>query len=224
MGYDPQRHHRRSIRLKGYDYSQPGAYFVTLCTRDRARLFGQVVGDDMVLNDPGRMVQAIWESIPQRFPTIELDTYVVMPNHFHAIVVICEAAPQSNIRRDECQGDHKGGDHKGRPDGRPSVGVDLVSTPTDGRADRPTLGDVVGAFKSITTHAYIIKVRDNIWPPFNGRVWQRNYYEHIVRNDRELNRIRQYIIDNPVQWARDRNHPQNEKTRPVETAGKETIT
>jgi REP element-mobilizing transposase RayT len=91
MKYDPQKHHRRSIRLKGYDYSQAGAYFVTIITHDRARLFGEIAEGDMRLNDAGRMIWAEWDALPLRFPTIELDAFVVMPNHVHGIMVLVGA-------------------------------------------------------------------------------------------------------------------------------------
>jgi REP element-mobilizing transposase RayT len=93
MPYDPTRHHRRSIRLKGYDYSQAGAYFITICTQDRACLFGKVVNGEMQLNDAGRMVLAEWNMLPERFPHVVLDAFVVMPNHVHGIVVITNPAP-----------------------------------------------------------------------------------------------------------------------------------
>jgi len=92
MPYDPNRHHRRSIRLKGYDYSQAGAYFITICTQDRACLFGKVVNGEMRLNDAGRMVLAEWNMLPERFPHVVLDAFVVMPNHVHGIVVITNPA------------------------------------------------------------------------------------------------------------------------------------
>ena len=92
MPYDPNRHHRRSIRLKGYDYSQAGAYFITICTQDRACLFGKVVNGEMRLNDAGHMVLAEWNMLPERFPHVVLDAFVVMPNHVHGIVVITNPA------------------------------------------------------------------------------------------------------------------------------------
>jgi len=99
MPYDPTRHHRRSIRLKGYDYSQAGAYFVTICTQDRACLFGKVVNGEMRLNDAGRMVLAEWNMLPERFPHVVLDAFVVMPNHVHGIVVITNPAPMTRQPR-----------------------------------------------------------------------------------------------------------------------------
>lgn len=168
MPYDPNRHHRRSIRLKGYDYSQAGAYFITLCTQDRACLFGKVVNGEMRLNDAGRMVLAEWNRLPERFPHLVLDAFVVMPNHVHGILVITDPAPTV---------------------GATVVGATLVVA--------PTVGNIIGAFKSRVTVEYIRGVKTSGWPPFRGRLWQRNYYEHIIRNERALNAIRQYIMENP---------------------------
>ena len=196
MPYDPTRHHRRSIRLKGYDYSQARAYFVTICTQDRACLFGKVVNGEMRLNDAGRMVLAEWNMLPERFPHVVLDAFVVMPNHVHGIVVITNPAPDDTATT------------------APTiVGAGLVSAPNDGATTRtttrtttrvaPTVGDIVGAFKSRVTVEYIRGVKTSGWPPFRGRLWQRNYYEHIIRHERALNAIRQYIIENPRRWQMD---------------------
>ncbi|MEA3238386.1 MAG: transposase [Candidatus Bipolaricaulota bacterium] len=191
---DRQRHHRRSIRLQGYDYSRSGAYYVTLCTQDRACLFGEVVDSDMHLNDAGRLVSDAWRALPDRFPTIDLDAFVIMPNHIHGVVVI---AVDNNL-----------------------VGAGLVpafdvapaqnAAPARDRATTrvaPTLGDVIGAYKSMVTVQYAHAVNTRGWPPFRKRLWQRNYYEHVIRNADSLNRIRQYILDNPRRWDEDRYNP-----------------
>ncbi|HWP60686.1 MAG TPA: transposase [Candidatus Acidoferrales bacterium] len=167
--------------LEGYDYSQPGAYFVTIVTEDRACLFGEVADGEMRSNEAGRMVAAEWEMLQERFTDVELDAFVVMPNHVHGIIVI--ATP-------------------------PPVGAGLV--PAHDRATARvalSVGDVVGAFKSRVTVEYTRGAKTSGWPPFRGHVWQRNYFEHIIRNEESLNRIRQYILDNPTRWAMDRENP-----------------
>ena len=111
MKYDPQKHHRRSIRLKGYDYSQGGAYYVTIVAQNRACLFGEVVDGEMQLNEAGKMLQAEWEALPQRFPNIELDEFIVMPNHFHGVVVVVEK------KNTEGRGDSSWSPRCGRSDG-----------------------------------------------------------------------------------------------------------
>ena len=201
MAYDRDKHHRRSIRLKDYDYSQAGVYYVTVCVEDRACLLGDVVDGEMVLNGAGRMVETVWMGLAVRFGYIELDEFMIMPNHFHGIFIL-SGRGESCIRPE--LGDHKdrscGGDHKDRPYG-------------DGREDRPcgtlpgTVGRVIQAFKSISTHEYMAGVKQENWPPFPSKLWQRNYYEHIVRNDESLHRIREYIVNNPAQWELDRENP-----------------
>ena len=212
MPYNPDRHHRRSIRLRGYDYTLAGAYYVTLVTQDRAPLFGDVVDGVMALNDAGRMIEQEWFHLLDRFPAIELDAFIVMPNHIHGIIVIGEPAavgaglvpaliPTPNLSpQDQTVDttDHLVDDGQKRAGTRPAP-TSLVA-----------LGDVIGAFKSITTHAYIQGVHQKGWPEFNGRVWQRNYYEHIIRDDPSLQRIRSYIETNPEQWAADKENPAND--------------
>jgi putative transposase len=198
------RPHRRSLRLRDYDYTQAGAYFVTLCTQDRACLFGEVVDGEMRLNEAGEMVLAEWNALVGRFPGVELDGFAVMPNHIHAIVVLVGAGlvPARTYAGLVPAGTYAGlvpaqnkGDHEGRPygDGRPP----------------PTLGGVMGAFKSITTVSYTRGVKQSTWPGFRGRLWQRNYYEHIIRDEASLHAIREYIANNPLQWALDRENPIN---------------
>lgn len=195
---------RRSIRLQGYDYSQAGAYFVTICTQNRACLFGDIVDGEMRLNDAGRMVQTVWDEIPRRGANIDLDTFIVMPNHIHGILVF-HGRGESCIRPDpESSGDHRvdadhAGDHKDRPYG---------TLPG-------TVGRIVQAFKSIATHEYIQGVKQNGWSSFSGKLWQRNYWEHIVRNETELIRIREYIRNNPAKWELDKLHPSPMCGRPA---------
>jgi REP element-mobilizing transposase RayT len=167
--YDPHKHHRRSIRLKGYDYSQEGAYFITICTRHMICLFGQVENDRMILADAGKMINEQWIALADRFPNSRLGEYITMPNHFHAILFIT------------------------------GVGVPLVGTQNGGA----TLGQMIGAFKSITTGKYINGVNRSGWPPFDGKLWQHNYYEHVIRNEASLLKISKYIHTNPARWKDD---------------------
>ncbi len=167
MKYDPAIHHRRSIRLRGYDYAWAGAYFITVCTQNRRCLFGDIAGGKMGLNDAGEMVVRWFFELNNKFPDIECDEFVCMPNHVHFIVV------------------HPGtekGEHAGSP----------VQVPA-----------VVQWFKTMTTNAYIRGVKGHGWPPFPGKLWQRNYWDRIVRNEPELDRIREYIRTNPARWESD---------------------
>ena len=188
MVYDPGIHRRRSLRLKGYDYTHVGAYFVTIVTQGRLCLFGEIVGKKMRLNEAGEMVCRFWEALPQRFPTIEIGMFVVMPNHLHGIVVIKNRATTRVAPTEIMEG-----------------GVDAPIT------DRFALGDVIGAYKSLTTVEYTRGVKQMKWSPFHKRLWQRNYYEHVVRHDESLQQLQQYILDNPDQWAFDKENPLAER-------------
>ena len=164
---------RRSIRLHTYNYAGEGAYFITICASVRQLWFGTVNDETMQLNDAGRMVHAEWQNLATRFPQIELDTFIIMPDHIHGII---------------------------------SITGDAAPTPTPHSNERPngtitgSIGRIVQAFKSLTTNAYIQGVHQYGWQPFPGKLWQRNYYEHIVRNEYDLQRIREYILRNPSRW------------------------
>jgi len=178
--YDPDRHHRRSIRLKGYDYTQPGAYFITICTYRRVCLFGQVIEGKMQWNGFGQIARDEWLRTAEIRPNVELDAFVVMPNHIHGIVII------SDNRRGTTQ------------NGRGT----LQRAPTVERFGKPTsdsIPTIVRLFKSAVTKR-INHQRGTRGMP----VWQRNYYEHIIRTERALNAIRRYIVNNPARWHLDR--------------------
>lgn len=164
MVCDPNLHHRRSIRLKGYDYRQRGAYFVTLCTHHRICWFGEVKGacnEDAIvhLTPCGELMRDAWLKLPNRFEGLELDACIFMPNHMHGLFVL--------------------------------PGTEF------------SVGDVIGAYKSLTTNAYGERVRQDGWTGYEQRFWHRNYWEHIVRDETDLNRIRAYIALNPARWPED---------------------
>lgn len=197
MAYDPERHHRQSVRLRGFDYSSAGAYFITLCTQHRTCLFGDIADGVMVLNSAGQMVDAWWIALNQKFLGIQTDESVVMPNHFHGIIIINppsvgtdpRVCPELGIEHAiDCELPHGEilGEHIGSP-----------------------LPRVMQWFKTMTTNHYIRGVKDNGWMPFEKRVWQRNYYDHIIRNEADLIRIQTYIRNNPASWQVDQLHPQN---------------
>ena len=168
MIYDPNKHHRRSIRLKGFDYTRENAYFVTICTQNQACLFGEIVNGQIRLNDAGRVAQMMWKAIPAHFPHVEIDAWIVMPNHVHGIIIIVgatHASPQS-----------------GPPKG--------------------SLGAIVGSYKSAVSRQI-----NQLHRTPGATVWQRNYYEHIIRDAAALDRIRKYISDNPAHWAEDMENP-----------------
>ena len=185
-GDDAARDRRRSLWLEGYDYGAWGPYFVSIVVDRRLRLFGDVVDEEMRLNAAGEMAESVWAALPRRFPAVRLDAFVVMPNHIHGIIVIDHSDTVNTTER-------------------ATTRVAPTGAPDAGR--RIALGDVVGAYKSITTVEYTRGVAGHGWPRFRGRLWQRNYYEHIIRDDRSLERIRAYILENPARWSTDPENP-----------------
>lgn len=190
MTYDPAKHHRRSIRLKGYDYSQAGLYFITICTHNRVCLFGKIENGKMILNDAGRMVENEWLKLPEHFKNIALHEYVVMPNHFHAIMEIVGATLVVAQNDTVASNDNIASNiEKGQPQGIAPTGK--------------TVGNMVGAFESITTVEYIRGVKTNNWQTFDKKLWQRNYWEHIIRDEQSQIKISEYIANNPANWNND---------------------
>ena len=200
--YDPEIHRRRSMRLKGYDYTQAGAYLVTIVVQGRFPPFGAVADGRMRLNGAGEMVRRIWTEMPNRFPSIKMDAFITMPNHIHGIIILVGAP---------LVGAQPVTDVTGRR--IPARATTRVAPTEDGRI---RLGDVVGAYKSLTTLEYTRGVHAMNWPPFHERLWQRNYHETIVRDDPSMQKSRQYILDNPLQWPFDRENPIAD--RPVRTS------
>jgi REP element-mobilizing transposase RayT len=214
MKFNPDIHHRHSIRLKEYDYSRAGAYFVTICAWQRECLFGDIVDGVMVLNDAGRIVAGEWERTPDIRPQVELDVYAIMPNHFHAIVVIHDNDNDGNV-----------GAHRMRPNFiRPehlypdtSENIELCiwndSTANHNRAhvgaplrrQSGSIVSIVAGFKSASTK----RINHHRTTP-GCPVWQRNYYERVIRNDHELSRAREYIVNNPLKWQLDKENPVNQ--------------
>jgi REP element-mobilizing transposase RayT len=192
MEYDAAKHHRRSIRLSGYDYRSPGAYFVTLCIQGGECLLGEVVDGEMRLSEWGEIASHYWMRIPDHVNHVQLDAWVVMPNHLHGIIVIVSGGEASPGRSASAYDPTPGG---ARPQGK-----DIAR---DASPLQPgSLGAIVGNYKSVSTRR-INRVRGT--PGI--RFWQRNYWEHIIRNEQSLNRIRQYIQSNPARWGEDQLHP-----------------
>lgn len=170
MKFDPKIHHRNSIRHKKFDYSHWGPYFVTVCARSRECIFGEITDNRPVLSDLGHIVQNEWLALPQRFPQIQLDEYIVMPNHFHGIIQLAETNTAPHL-------------------------IAEVNPPTK-------LGDIICAFKSLVFRRHYNFIRQNNLLEI-AKCWQRNYWERIIRNNRELENIRNYIATNPEKWADD---------------------
>ena len=171
MNFNNSSPHRRNLRLPEFDYSQPGAYFVTIVTQDRKLLFGDVRHGKMILNETGEMVTELWLAIPEHFSNVELGEFVVMPNHIHGIVSIINV----------------GTTHA-------SPLPKLTNGPKPG-----SIGAIVGSFKSATS-----KRNKDLTKSHNDHLWQRNYYEHVIRNERDYQAIYDYILANPENWEKDK--------------------
>ncbi len=173
----PQRQ-RRSIRLPSYDYGHPGSYFVTLCTNQRLCLFGEVVGGDVSLSPYVGIVMSCWHDLVNHYAHLELDTFVVMPNHVHGIIVLTDV------------------------DRRTDVGAGFKPAPLTARSRSRGLPEIVRAFKTFSSR-HINEARATP----GESVWQRNYFERVIRDEAELDRVRQYIVGNPANWSRDAENP-----------------
>ena len=171
---------RRSIRLRGYDYSTPGAYFITVCTRNRLSLFGRVVDGEMEANCLGAVVEDCWARLPEHYGNVALDAFILMPNHVHGVLII--------------------------EDGPPGVGAGLQPARQEAASSRRRHGvpEIVRAFKTFSARR-INKMRASTGAP----VWQRGFYDHVIRGEDELDRVRAYITDNPRKWSEDADNPAN---------------
>ena len=178
MYSDNSNHHRRSIRIPKYDYSQAGIYFITICTRNHECIFGDIIDGEIILNDFGRIVDTYWQWLDQHFSYVELDKYIIMPNHLHSIII---------FNNDYYDVYRRGGSR---------------TAPTT--IKRKPLGRLIGAFKTVST-----KHINRIHRTKGSIIWQRNYYEHVIRNENDLNQIRKYIIENPIRWEMDEENPTN---------------
>ena len=190
---------RNSYRLEGYDYSQAGCYFVTVCVQGRQCLFGEIIEGEMVLNDAGKLVVHWWHETENKFPHLELDQYVLMPNHIHGIVAfvgadLCVRPQHRNIKPSNCH----------------QIEQERKEQNQEGGHTGPPLQEIIQWFKTMTTNEYIKEVKSRRFPPFEKRIWQRSFYDHIIRDDNDLNRVREYIQNNPLRWALDEYNPVNQ--------------
>ena len=204
--YNPNIHHRKSIRLKGYDYSQAGLYFITICVQDRKCLFGEIVGVEnfqpqMILNDAGKIADECWLEIPNHFPDAVLHEHIVMPNHIHGIIELIQSGSHN-----------ESGQHVGVQNFEPlqspnesglSIGVENFQPKRNEfqKMIPRSIGSIVKGFKIGVTKWY----RNNMVGAENFLpvIWQRNYYEHIIRNEISYHKISEYIINNPNNWKED---------------------
>jgi REP element-mobilizing transposase RayT len=216
MKYNAEKHHRKSIRLTGHDYSQTGAYFVTICTRDRECLFGDVIEKQMILNGNGNIARHCWVELFKKFNNIRSPAFVVMPNHIHGIIIIQRQVKVHKTQENQSDGralihqthPHQQGDkynEQGLINQTPTI--DFVQQPGWILMENPslTLGKIIRHYKAQVT----TKIRKNGAAYFQ---WQRNYYDIIIRNSKEFEQKRNYIKNNPANWENDEDNPKNIKS------------
>lgn len=175
---------RKPNRLKNFDYSSANAYFVTVCVYNFKSLFSKIEGQYSVLNESGKMIQKWWLEIETKFKEVKLDEFIIMPNHMHGIVIITDNLSEA--------------------------GDSIVAGKTD-RHTGLSLQNIIGWFKTMSTNEYIRGVKEMKYPPFEKHLWQRSYYDRIIRNEEEFLRIQEYIYYNPLKWNWEKNNPQNIK-------------
>ena len=229
MQYNPRIHHRRSIRLKGYDYSQAGLYFITICCQNMVCRFGTIKNEQMILNGFGQIANNNWLALSERFPNITLDVFQIMPNHMHGIIILNDVvgaglAPAQNAPAPNTPNPNQTNSNQTNPeDQNPEdqntanfVGAGLApaqntdaqtqaTMPCETRAEAnpaPTIGDIVGAYKSLVANGCLEIYKSN--NQMMGKLWQRDYYEHIIRNEQSYQTISHYIINNPANWNGDK--------------------
>jgi REP element-mobilizing transposase RayT len=202
--YNPEIHHRHSVRLKGYDYSQQGAYFVTVCTQHKECIFGAIKDNVIHLNECGKIVEKELLITEQVRNYAEIDEYVIMPNHVHIILIL-----NGNVGARRCLAPERL-EHTEKNVNRNRKIITNYANPGATHRVAPTklkphtVSAIIGQFKSIVT-----KQTNNFRETSGIPVWQRNYYDHIIRNEDELNQIREYIVNNPLRWDDDENNPIN---------------
>jgi len=185
---------RHTTRLPGYDYTQPGGYYVTIVTHGREPVLGAVVDGTVVLATPGVIVQQTWRDLPHHFANVMLDEFVIMPNHVHGIVMITDGIRiKPDMMDGNCRGEASGNDITGEP-----THIMPDASPLPHGTQRGSLGAILQNFKSISARR-INAMQNTSGQPF----WQRNYHEHVIRNETDLQIIRQYIHDNPSKWELD---------------------
>ncbi len=241
MTYNPTIHNRQSIRLRGYDYSQPGFYFITICTKNRERLLGEISNNQMILSDAGQMVKKIWSEIPEYYHGFNIHEFIVMHNigatpcgcpyirvthrgvtqHYNDATQRHNDITQrhNNVTQrhnditqrhnDITQRHNDATQHHNDATQRHNDVTQRHNDATQRHRDnfnnkkQLSIPDIIHRFKTLTTKQYIDGVKKHGWTPFPGKFWQRNYYEHIIRNDKSLHRIREYIKNNPLNWKQD---------------------
>jgi len=223
MPYNPNIHHRKSIRLKGYDYSQEGLYFITICVKNRKCLFGNIVDDEMIFNEYGTIAHHQWQQLPARFPNMELDVFQIMPNHMHGIISLTVPVGATLAVAPDNETVADGNKTVARDNDTVAEGNKMVFPDNDIDADSAgagaspapaatneikskTIGDIVGAYKSLVANDCLEIFKQKQPGERMGKLWQRNYWDHIIRDEQSYQRISEYIRNNVKNWRKDKFH------------------
>jgi putative transposase len=203
MKFNPQKYSRRSPRLAGYDYSLPGAYFITLVTHQREYLFGEVVNGEMKVNRPGKIVERAWKNLSLHYPQITLGAFVVMPNHVHGIVLINENdnSRGGSLWRGEPKVNQSINGGEISPDVKKTRPYTNINQTRSTKMMHHGLSEIVRAFKSFSARRI-----NNLQNTHSAAIWQRSYYDHIIRSDQEFHNFCEYIQTNPQNWQEDQLH------------------
>jgi putative transposase len=195
--YDPKIHNRRSRRLKGYNYARAGLYFITIVCQNRIHRFGHIDNGEMILNDFGKVAHDEWVKLSDRFSSVELDAFQIMPDHMHGIINIVKATIPGDNPVGATLAVAQEDDDKGAGSYRARVNLALT-----GVNPAPTVSDIIGAYKSLVANGClkIYKSKNELM----GKFWQRDYYEHIIRNEKAYQNISLYIENNPQKWMIDK--------------------
>ena len=192
-------HNRQALHWRHYNYAQNGAYFITITTQNRARLFGQIINGTIHLNLAGKMIADVWNNLHIYYPTIITDAFIVMPDHFHGIIIIDNSYQSSN---------NQGQAQRPVPTNQTNLSTEPVRMglrahpcPNESHPHPFSLFDCIRNFKSLTTHRYIDGVNQNYLAPFHKRLWQQRYYETIIKSYRHLKNVRTYITNNPLNYT-----------------------
>lgn len=206
MKYNPEIHKRKSIRLQNYDYSSPGAYFIRICTQNRSCLLGKIINNDMKLNNAGIMIQKWYHEIENKYKSVKCGEHVIMPNHFHCIIEI-HPAHENPVGTPLCGHPHMHDGHpimNGHQNTAPRTDAPVWASRITRASQQLSLFNIMDWFKTMTTNEYIRGVKNGTWLAFDKRVWQKRYWDHIIRNNDEYDRIRLYINNNPLNWKKDK--------------------
>lgn len=218
----------KSLPLSNYNFSTNGAYFITILTQDRTDHFGEIVNGEMILNDAGRMVKSVWNDLHQFHPNIDIDESIIMPNHFHGVVIIdnnVETAPHAHPEITDSDSStesdlqdkhkmhqlmHKMNESISENEMNNSNNQEELADQEQSQRARTNIGvqlslsNAINQFKSYTTHQYSTRVKLGLVLPLNKELWQDGYHDHIIRNETEYIEIREYIINNTSSWESDR--------------------